>query len=59
MMKEVDTKIEQLNDVSSELSTDIPNPVKNKGDRSKLFTNPGQVRYEDLKEYLTTKRQKI
>jgi hypothetical protein len=59
IMKEVDTKIEQLNAVSDELSTDVPNPVKNKGDRSKVFTNPGQVRYEDLKEYLASKRQKI
>jgi hypothetical protein len=59
MMMEVDEKLKEMNVVTNEESTDIPNPVKNKGDGSKVFTNPGQVRYEDLKEYLATKRQKI
>lgn len=59
IMKEVDTKIQEMNVKVSEESSDVSNPVKNKGDRSKVFTNPGQVRYEDLKEYLASKRQKI
>ena len=58
-MMEVDRKIEELKVIENEDSSDIPNPVKNKGDRSKVFTNPGQVRYEDLKEYLASKRPKI
>lgn len=62
IVMEVDKKLEEMGSIdleSTENGKNIPGPVKNKGDRSKVFTNPGQVRYEDLKEYLASKRQKI
>jgi len=59
VMMEIDTKLEQMGLSQIEEGVDIPNPVKNRGDGSKVFNNPGQVRYEDLKEYLASKRQKI
>lgn len=58
-MMEIDNLLEEIGSSNIETTVESQKVVKNKGDASKVFTNPGQVRYEDLKEYLASKRQKI
>lgn len=53
IMKEVDDRMEQIKKDKKE-QEDKKDLVK-KGDPDKVFTNPGNVRYEDLKAYLDKK----
>jgi hypothetical protein len=55
MVKEVDDKMEQMKKDKKEQEEDLKNRDVKKGDADKVFTNPGNVRYEDIKAYLDKK----
>ena len=54
ILKECDDKYDELKKLNElrKLEENV------KGDPNKIFTNPGQVTYEDIKAYLELERQK-